>query len=89
MAWIGNFIASAIVKSARFLAWFYYSTIRVSGAGRIPASGPVLLVANHANSIVDPVALGLADQEWIAPKWNAFRDSRSTILEAVPAPGFG
>lgn len=59
MGWVAQSIAAVIVKLARFLAWFYYSTIRVSGAQRIPSSGPVLLVANHANSLVDPVVLGL------------------------------
>ncbi len=60
MHWIGRGIAAVFVKLARFVVWFYYSTIRVSGAGRIPVTGPVLLVANHANSLVDPVVLGLA-----------------------------
>jgi len=60
VSWIGKTIAAVFVKSARLLAWVYYSTIRISGTERIPPSGPTLLVANHANSLVDPVILGLA-----------------------------
>ncbi len=40
------------------LARFYYPRIEVTGT--IPAGGPVLLVANHPNSLLDPVLLGVA-----------------------------
>ena len=53
-------MAASLVRLARFLVWFYYSTIRISGAERVPRDGPILLVANHANSLVDPMVLGLA-----------------------------
>ena len=35
----------------------YYSDIDVQGMERLPAEGPVLLVANHPNSILDPAIL--------------------------------
>jgi 1-acyl-sn-glycerol-3-phosphate acyltransferase len=48
----------------RFLRWLgrlllrsHYRRIEVAGAERVPASGPVLLVANHQNSLVDSLAL--------------------------------
>ncbi len=41
------------------LVRLFYHTISVSGAGRIPASGPVIVVANHPNGLIDPVILGL------------------------------
>ena len=41
------------------LVRLFYPTIAVSGASRIPASGPVVVVANHPNGLIDPVILGL------------------------------
>ena len=38
----------------------YYPSIEISGACHIPRSGPVLLCANHANSLLDPVLIGIA-----------------------------
>ena len=46
----------------RALAKFYYPRIEVTGGGLVPRSGPVLLVANHPNSLIDPVLLGIAAQ---------------------------
>lgn len=41
---------------------FYYPRIEVTGGKLIPRRGPVLLVANHPNSLIDPVLLGIAAQ---------------------------
>ena len=49
-------------QCARALAKFYYPRIEVTGANLVPRAGPVLLVANHANSLFDPVLLGIAVQ---------------------------
>ena len=35
----------------------YYRSIQVQGIERLPARGPVLLVANHPNSLLDPALL--------------------------------
>ena len=43
----------------RGLVRIYYPKIEISQRERIPTSGPVLLVANHANSLIDPVILGI------------------------------
>ena len=43
--------------------WFvkrYYSRVDISGEDRVPRTGPVLLCANHANSLIDPVLIGIA-----------------------------
>ena len=47
-------------RFARGLARLYYSRIQVERAERIPARGAVLFVANHANSLLDPVMIGIA-----------------------------
>jgi len=46
----------------RGLVRFYYPRIEVTGGALIPRTGPVLLVANHPNSLIDPVLLGVAAQ---------------------------
>lgn len=44
---------------ARGLVRFYYPRIEIEGAERLPSAGPVLLIANHPNSLIDPVLLGV------------------------------
>lgn len=46
----------------RRLIALYYPKIEITGREHIPRSGPVLLAANHANSLIDPVIVGLAAQ---------------------------
>ncbi|QDU42442.1 2-acyl-glycerophospho-ethanolamine acyltransferase [Symmachiella dynata] len=43
----------------RWLATKYYPTIETTGSERIPQTGSVLLCANHANSLIDPVLIGI------------------------------
>jgi 1-acyl-sn-glycerol-3-phosphate acyltransferase len=48
----------AVVRGiARTLLWSQYRRIEVEGAERVPADGPVLLVANHFSAIADSMAL--------------------------------
>src|ERR1043166_2344052 len=47
-------------RIVRRLIRLYYPKIEVSGRDHIPRTGPVLLAANHANSLIDPVIVGLA-----------------------------
>ena len=44
----------------RRLVRIYYPRIEVTGAEHVPRTGPVLLAANHANSLIDPVIVGFA-----------------------------
>ncbi|MDB4907053.1 MAG: hypothetical protein JWO05_1837 [Gemmatimonadetes bacterium] len=44
------------------LRW-YYGRIEVMGAERIPAHGPVLLVVNHPNALIDALVAA-----WVAPR---------------------
>jgi 1-acyl-sn-glycerol-3-phosphate acyltransferase len=48
-----------LVRLARLLVHVFFRRIETLGAERVPASGPLLVVANHHNSLVDP-ALVLA-----------------------------
>jgi 1-acyl-sn-glycerol-3-phosphate acyltransferase len=41
----------------RLLLEVFYRQVAVVGAERIPASGPLILAANHHNSIVDAMLL--------------------------------
>ena len=57
----GNGFLSRFARTAvRGLVRVYYPNIEISGAGRVPAQRPLLLVANHPNSLMDPVLVGLA-----------------------------
>lgn len=43
--------------------WFvalYYPRIEIADSDHIPQTGPVLLCANHGNSLIDPVIIGIA-----------------------------
>ncbi len=53
--WTGRVARNAV----RALARVYYRRIEVIGREKIPVSGPVLLCANHPNSLMDAVILGL------------------------------
>lgn len=46
---------AAIVGLVRLLIGLFYRRFETSGFERIPAEGPALLVANHFNSLVDPM----------------------------------
>ncbi|MCU0780973.1 MAG: 1-acyl-sn-glycerol-3-phosphate acyltransferase, partial [Akkermansiaceae bacterium] len=55
-----QWLAGGLVWLGRLVVWFYYSPVKIAGRGNLPRGGPVLLVANHANSLMDPVLVGLA-----------------------------
>ena len=42
---------------ARLLVRVFFRSIEVEGGDRLPASGPVVLVANHTNGLVDGLLL--------------------------------
>src|SRR6188474_841621 len=44
---------TALRALARIALRWYYSDVIVQGSSRIPAVGPVLVVANHPNALVD------------------------------------
>ena len=46
-----------IVKLARFLTHIFFSRVDVINSGRVPATGPVIVVANHHSALVDPMVL--------------------------------
>lgn len=43
---------------ARIALRWYYRSIQVTGKERIPATGPLILVANHNNALVDALLVG-------------------------------
>jgi 1-acyl-sn-glycerol-3-phosphate acyltransferase len=58
LAAIGEVARWSVRKSLRL----YYSRIEVEGRERLPASGAVLFVANHPNSLMDPALIGYTAQ---------------------------
>lgn len=56
-------IAGGIARSlVRRTLQLYYPHIEIEGRERIPASGAILFVANHPNSLVDPAVVGFVAQ---------------------------
>ncbi len=43
----------------RLLIWAFYRSIHVEHQDRVPSKGPVILVSNHPNTMMDPVLLAL------------------------------
>lgn len=56
------------------LHWFY-SGIEVTGRGKIPETGPVILAASHHNALVDALIAG-----WIAPR-RVTLTAKATLLD--------
>ena len=65
----------------------YYRSIRVQGMERFPPTGPVLLVANHPSSLLDPAVLVylLSRPVYFGAKHTLFRGPFGAVLEAFGA----
>jgi 1-acyl-sn-glycerol-3-phosphate acyltransferase len=55
-----NLLGTFIRKFAHRVIKRYYPRIQITGAEKIPKTGPVLFCANHPNSLVDPILIGIA-----------------------------
>lgn len=58
MDWLASVVGEVVRWLARKLVLVYYSRIYVTQREQVPATGPVLFVANHANSLLDAVMVG-------------------------------
>jgi len=65
----------------------YYRSTQVQGTERFPAKGPVLLVANHPSSLLDPAALVyvLSRPVHFGAKHTLFKGPFRAVLEAFGA----
>jgi hypothetical protein len=50
-------VRSALVRLVRFLVGLFYRRIEVVGLEYVPREGPLLLLANHNNGLVDPMVV--------------------------------
>jgi 1-acyl-sn-glycerol-3-phosphate acyltransferase len=50
----------ALRRVARIALRWYYADVVIEGRGLLPASGPLLLVANHPNALVDAMLVSVA-----------------------------
>ena len=62
------------------LRW-YYSDVAVQGQERVPRDGPLLIVANHPNAMIDPLLVGTAVPRRVLPT------AKATLFER-PALGW-
>ena len=54
---MGRWTDAAALKLARLLTHVSYRSVEVRGGENVPAQSPVIFVANHGNSLVDPLLL--------------------------------
>lgn len=54
---MGRWTDDAPRRLARGLTRLFYHSVEVRGAEHVPTEGPVVFVANHGNSLVDPLLL--------------------------------
>lgn len=64
-----------LAQVARLAVRWYYRDVELDGAERIPREGPVLLVANHPNELMDALFAGL-----ISPRQLTFT-GKATLFE--------
>jgi len=67
------------------LRW-YYGEVAVQGAERVPRAGPLLIVANHPNALIDPLLVGttLSRRVLLTAKATLFENpALSSLLHAV------
>lgn len=50
----------ALAGLARLLVSVFFRRVEVTGAARLPAAGPLLVVGNHQNGLIDPLLITLA-----------------------------
>lgn len=53
-------IGRVLRRFVRFCVRRYYRVVAIENPERIPVSGPTLLCANHPNSLIDPILVGMA-----------------------------
>ncbi|MBA64086.1 MAG: hypothetical protein CMJ76_17150 [Planctomycetaceae bacterium] len=56
---LGIIFGKVLRKFTHSLIKKYYPKIQITGAERIPSEGPILFCANHPNSLIDPVLIGI------------------------------
>lgn len=56
-----------VCRLSRFLMSLFYRRVEVVGMEHIPASGPIILAANHQNALVDPMLLLAAVPRRLVP----------------------
>ena len=69
----------AVRTVARFWIWFFFRSIEVRRADRVPRTGPVLLAINHPNNLIDSLLVGaVLDRKQLV-------DERRAILKDLEA----
>jgi glycerol-3-phosphate O-acyltransferase / dihydroxyacetone phosphate acyltransferase len=70
-------MASILAGVARAITWIFY---RVELSGQVPAAGPVLIVPNHPNALLDPAVI------WATAGREVRFLAKSTLFEGGLAP---
>src|SRR5512140_2566831 len=78
---------AALRATAAIALRWYYADVVVVGAERIPRRGPLIVIANHPNALIDPLLVGTSMRRRVLLTAKATLFERRTLAALLGAVG--